>query len=520
MCPSPADSPWRRENCGTSADLYCAKWGCEEYSTSWKPISSGLIQFTRDPKYDNCPYTINSDLPQRPITQPCNQLLLSFTKEGKSYPNWLQGRNFGLRQWMAGRHGGIIHLRLLLSDIAPRTIGPNPLSLVTTKAPQKARALKPPIAPALKSNQIMRSSQKPQSDPLWELMLNTYVALNGTRPDIVESCWLCYDSRPPFYEAVAVTNNYTLATDMTSCRWQPPPQARLTLQLVSGSGTCVGTVPDTHQSHCSQTFTLGVGMDQYLVPPNNSWWACSSGLTPCTYGKLLSDSYCVLVQLVPRLIYHNNEEFLTALDRPYQNHVRNKRELISATVVTLAVLLGAAGAGTGITSLVIQDKYYGQLRQSIDLDIQRLEESIADLEQSVESLAEVVLQNRRGLNLVFLEHGGLCATLREECCFYVNKSGVIRESLAKVREGLEQRRKEREARTGWFESWFSTSPWWTTLLSTLLGPLTVIILILTVGPCLLNKLMTYIRQRLGTIQLMVLRSQYQHLATAEDSTNV
>ena len=36
--------------------------------------------------------------------------------------------------------------------------------------------------------------------------------------------------------------------------------------------------------------------------------------------------------------------------------------------------------------------------------------------------------------------GGLCAVLGKERCFYVNHSGVIRESLAKIREGLKKKK--------------------------------------------------------------------------------
>ena len=85
--------------------------------------------------------------------------------------------------------------------------------------------------------------------------------------------------------------------------------------------------------------------------------------------------------------------------------------------------------------------------------------------------------------------------------------------MAKVREGLERRKREREAQQGWFESCFRNSPWLTTLLSTLMGPLIILLLLLTFRPCLLNKLLAFIKQRLNMVQLMVLRQQYQGLPT-------
>ena len=126
---------------------------------------------------------------------------------------------------------------------------------------------------------------------------------------------------------------------------------------------------------------------------------------------------------------------------------------------------------------------------------------------------EVVLQNKRGLDLVFLQRGGLCAALGEECCFYVNHSGVVRESLAEKREGLSQRKREREMFQTWFESWFNSSPWFATLISSLVGPLIILLPLLTFRPCLLNKLVAFIKRRINTVQLMVLRSQYAALPT-------
>ena len=65
--------------------------------------------------------------------------------------------------------------------------------------------------------------------------------------------------------------------------------------------------------------------------------------------------------------------------------------------------------------------------------------------------------------------------------------------MAKVREGLAQRKREREAQQRWFESWFQQSPLLTTLISTLLGPL-LILLMLTFGPCIINRLIAFVKK--------------------------
>ena len=224
---------------------------------------------------------------------------------------------------------------------------------------------------------------------------------------------------------------------------------------------------------------------------------------------MLNDSkdFCVLVLLVPRLFYHSNDEILLKLEASHWS----KREPVSALTLTALLGLGVAGAGTGISSLIVQNQHYSSLRAGIDLDIERLESSVSHLQESLSSLAEVVLQNKRGLDLFFLQQLGLCAALGEECCFYVDHSGVVRESLAKIREGLSQRKREREMSQNWFESWFNSSPWFATLISSLVGPLIILLLLLTFGPCLLNKLVVFIKSRMNTVQLMVLRSQYTAL---------
>jgi len=81
--------------------------------------------------------------------------------------------------------------------------------------------------------------------------------------------------------------------------------------------------------------------------------------------------------------------------------------------------------------------------------------------------------------------------------------------MAKLRERLAHRQRMSESQQGWFEGWFNRSPWFATLLSTLMGPLIILLLILLFGPCILNKLVQFIKDRLSVIQTFVLRQQYQ-----------
>lgn len=195
---------------------------------------------------------------------------------------------------------------------------------------------------------------------------------------------------------------------------------QLSLTQVTGADTCIGHPPSTLGIY-KETISISTG-NYYLVPPDGTYWACSTGLTPCVSAAVLNltQDYCVLVQLWPRIHYHSDETVL----QYYEGSPRKfKREPLS---LTLAMLLGiggvTAGIATGTTALVRTDKYMF-LPQATHEDLRALEKSVRALKESLTSLSEVVLQNRRGLDLLFLKEGGLCAALKEECCFYVDQTG-------------------------------------------------------------------------------------------------
>ena len=162
-----------------------------------------------------------------------------------------------------------------------------------------------------------------------------------------------------------------------------------------GIGTCIGAIPETYQHLCNHTVSmtnLTNSTHQWIIPPENGWWACSAILTPCAHQVALktSQDFCVLVHLIPRLNYYP-EELKPRLETPGQYKV--KREPITALISSVLLGLGAIGSGSGIAALTLQDKQYNQLRASIDEDIEQLKKSISHLQESLSSLAEVLLQN-------------------------------------------------------------------------------------------------------------------------------
>jgi hypothetical protein len=61
---------------------------------------------------------------------------------------------------------------------------------------------------------------------------------------------------------------------------------------------------------------------------------------------------------------------------------------------------------------------------------------LRSLQDHVDSLAPVVFQNRCALDLLTAEKCGTCLFQDEECCFYTNKSGVVRDMAQQLRKHI------------------------------------------------------------------------------------
>lgn len=82
-------------------------------------------------------------------------------------------------------------------------------------------------------------------------------------------------------------------------------------------------------------------------------------------------------------------------------------------------ILGALA--TGSEGMGVAVKIYSKISQYLADDAQTIYRSVQDLQDQVLSVAGVVLQNRRGLDLLTADKGIICLTLQEKWCFYVKK---------------------------------------------------------------------------------------------------
>lgn len=140
-----------------------------------------------------------------------------------------------------------------------------------------------------------------------------YQVLNISKPEVTQSCWLCLDSRPLFYDGIALVGNFSTETDSSKCGWSQGSferAPRVTLQALTGQGLCVATNRQLPYPHfCSQTLNVTFKIQSYLVAPPNTWWACKTGITACIHADTLRthDDVCILVQLITRIVVHGED---------------------------------------------------------------------------------------------------------------------------------------------------------------------------------------------------------------------
>nr|KAF6398595.1 hypothetical protein HJG59_010440 [Molossus molossus] len=223
---------------------------------------------------------------------------------------------------------------------------------------------------------------------------------------------------------------------------------------------------------------------------------------------------CISTYIIPQVYLYagptGDAHFLAQDQHP---RLQRRTPILIPILTTLGI---AESAAVGTSALITNNINIKKLSATFSKDISLLQTQVGYLERQVDSLAEMVMQNRRGLDLLFLKQGGLCAALGETCCFCANHSGIIRQSMQELQKRLRERELEERSHESWYQSLFNWSPWLTTLISAIAGLLFLLLLGLTCGPIVLNKLIAFIKERVQSVKLMVLAQPYQKLPQRGD----
>lgn len=154
----------------------------------------------------------------------------------------------------------------------------------------------------------------------------------------------------------------------------------------------------------------------------------------------------------------------------------------------------------------------------LDNGFQKVSETMLAIQKQIDSLAAVMLQNRWGLDVLTAKESGLCLFLQEECRFYGNQSGIVRNKTQELQSDM-QNFKEREASS----SWTFENPIWKWRLP-FVTPFLVIFLELLFTPCHINLISTFLQRQIQNISNQTtnqfLLQDYQLLSTEGPDANI
>uniref|UniRef100_A0A8I5R9P7 Uncharacterized protein n=1 Tax=Papio anubis TaxID=9555 RepID=A0A8I5R9P7_PAPAN len=136
---------------------------------------------------------------------------------------------------------------------------------------------------------------------------------------------------------------------------------------------------------------------------NGSVFLCGNNMA-YTYLPTNWTGLCVLATLLPDIDIIPGDE---PVPIPAIDHFIYRPKRAIQFIPLLAGLGITTAFTTGATSLGVSVTQYTKLSNQLISDVQILSSTIQDLQDQVDSLAEVVLQNRRGLDLLTAEQGGI-----------------------------------------------------------------------------------------------------------------
>nr|XP_025846339.1 syncytin-1-like [Vulpes vulpes] len=234
------------------------------------------------------------------------------------------------------------------------------------------------------------------------------------------NCWICFPfSTLSNIVGIPLPTNWTL------------PNSTITNQTIH-IGPIGGNIPIINSSN-SLTPTAANITNSSLpyCAPSGIFLSCPQGTYRCLTANDSLD--CTFILLSPSTNIYSDSQLQSTLFLQYRRKRAAFLPFLIGAGITTGVATGVAGMGTSI------DFYY-KLSQALNDDMERIADSLTALQTQVTSLAAVTLQNRRALDLLTAKKGGTCLYLNEECCYFVNQSGIVTSKVKELRDRIQTRR--------------------------------------------------------------------------------
>ncbi|XP_055260577.1 syncytin-1-like [Moschus berezovskii] len=319
-----------------------------------------------------------------------------------------------------------------------------------------------------------------------------------------EACWIYMSLTPSPHIAVCLPDtwvsagNYTLKTNNTteSITQLIGPVTDDVLLAASSNLTCLLNTSSSNASYYNDTHSC-----TSWVPWNSTSNCTSPGIFllcgTYAYSCLPPDpTGCILVFLAPGLIFINEGDMDQIVDHHEGLPTKPPHRGWWAIVAPILIGTGRAMAlGAGIGDISTSAHFYYKLSQELNEDMEQVVESLVSVQRQINSLAAVALQNRRALDLITVEKRGTCLFLGEDCCYFVNETGIVQGKVKELRDRIEHRKKELQNFHNTQGLWPQFLPW----LLPFLGTIMIIVILLLAGLCLVNLFQKFLKEWIQTI---------------------
>lgn len=141
-----------------------------------------------------------------------------------------------------------------------------------------------------------------------------------------------------------------------------------------------------------------------------------------------------------------------------------------------------------------------------------------EIQESLDSLENIVLKNRLALDCLLAEKGGIYVGINKTCCTQMNNPRKVEVNIQKIYEQDTWLHTYNRALTNPNYIWLinkNALPSLTWFLS-LLGPLIVVLLLLILGPCSFNVLVKFVSSKLQQFNVRTMLAQGFHAILSSD----